>query len=87
MMKKWYVTLEKMETMLQMQLSIRNILQPTRISFYDIWLKSYGSNSGFHVFGDLDFDLWQKGLGAPAAYNFRDIIINGHVIYMQEIAQ
>ena len=31
----------------------RNILKPTR-SLYDFRLKSYGSNSGFRVFGDLD---------------------------------
>ena len=35
---------------------IRNILKPTR-SLYDFRLKSYGSNSGFRVFGDLDLDL------------------------------
>ena len=35
----------------------RNILKPTK-SLYDFRLKSYGSNSGFHVFGDLDLDLW-----------------------------
>ena len=32
--------------------STRNILKPTR-SLYDFRLKSYGSNSGFHVFADL----------------------------------
>ena len=26
-------------------------------SFYDFQFKSYGSNSGFRVFGDLDLDL------------------------------
>ena len=31
----------------------RNILKPTR-SLYDFRFKSYGSNSGFRVFGDLD---------------------------------
>ena len=31
----------------------RNNMQPTR-SLYDIQLKSYGSNSDFHVFNDLD---------------------------------
>ena len=35
----------------------RNILKPTR-SLYDFPFKSYGSNSGFRVFGDLDLDLW-----------------------------
>ena len=35
----------------------RNILKPT-ISLYDFRFKSYGSNSGFRVFGDLDLDLW-----------------------------
>ena len=35
----------------------RNILKPTR-SLYDFRFKSYGSNSGFRVFGDLDLDLW-----------------------------
>ena len=33
----------------------RNILKPTR-SLYDFRFKSYGSNSGFRVFSDLD--LW-----------------------------
>ena len=33
----------------------RNILKPTK-SIYDFRFKSYGSNSGFRVFGDLD--LW-----------------------------
>ena len=33
----------------------RNILKPTR-SLYDFRFRSYGSNSGFRVFGDLD--LW-----------------------------
>ena len=33
----------------------RNILKPTR-SLYDFRFKSYGSNGGFRVFGDLD--LW-----------------------------
>ena len=31
----------------------RNIVKLTR-SLYDFWFKSYGSNSGFRVFGDLD---------------------------------
>ena len=35
----------------------RNILKPTR-SLYDFRFRSYGSNSGFRVFGDLDLDLW-----------------------------
>ena len=34
----------------------RNILKPTR-SLYDFRFRSYGSNSGFRVFGDLDLDL------------------------------
>ena len=34
----------------------RNIVKPTR-SLYDVRFKSYGSNSGFRVFGDLDLDL------------------------------
>ena len=34
----------------------RNILKPTR-SLYDFRFISYGSNSGFRVFGDLDLDL------------------------------
>ena len=34
----------------------RNILKPT-ISLYDFRFKSYGSNRGFRVFGDLDLDL------------------------------
>ena len=36
--------------------SDRNILKPTK-SLYDFRFKSYGSNSGFRVFGDLDLDL------------------------------
>ena len=32
----------------------RKILKPTR-SLYGFRLKNYGSKSGFHVFGDLDF--------------------------------
>ena len=40
--------------------SIRNILKPTR-SLYVFRLKSYGSNSGIHNFGDLDLDL-DRGL-------------------------
>ena len=35
----------------------RNILKTTR-SLYDFRFKSYGSNSGIRVFGDLDLDLW-----------------------------
>ena len=38
-------------------ISIRNILNPTR-SVYVFRFKCYGSNSGFHVFGSLDLDLW-----------------------------
>ena len=34
----------------------RNI-KPTK-SLYDFRFKSYGSNSGFRVFSDLDLDLW-----------------------------
>ena len=34
----------------------RNILKTTR-SLYDFQFKSYGSNSGFRVFSDLDLDL------------------------------
>ena len=33
-----------------------NILKLTK-SLYDFRFKSYGSNSGFHVFGDLDIDI------------------------------
>ena len=33
-----------------------NILQTTR-SLYDFRFKSYGLNSGFNVFDDLDIDL------------------------------
>ena len=32
-----------------------NILKSTK-SLYDFRFKSYGSNSGFHVFGDLGLD-------------------------------
>ena len=35
----------------------RNILKSTR-SLYEFRFKSYGSNSGFRVFSDLDLDLW-----------------------------
>ena len=34
----------------------RNTLKPTR-NLYDFRFKSYGSNSGFRVFGDLNLDL------------------------------
>ena len=34
----------------------KDILKPTR-SLYDFRFRSYGSNSGFRVFGDLDLDL------------------------------
>ena len=33
-----------------------NILQPTK-GLYDFWFKSYRSNSGFNIFGDLDIDI------------------------------
>ena len=36
----------------------RNIVKPTRSRLYDFRFKSYGSNSGFRVFGDLYLDLW-----------------------------
>ena len=36
--------------------SDRNIVKSTR-SLYDFRFKSYGSNSGFRVFGHLDLDL------------------------------
>ena len=36
----------------------RNILKPTR-NLYEFRFKSYGSNSGFRVFSDLDLDLWR----------------------------
>ena len=36
---------------------IRNIVKPAR-SLYDFRFKSYGSNSDFRIFGDLDLDLW-----------------------------
>ena len=32
-------------------------MKPSK-SLYNIRFKSYGSNSDFHVFGDLDLDLW-----------------------------
>ena len=44
-------------TILLIDILTRNILKPTR-SLYDFRFKSYGSNSGFRVFGDLDLDLW-----------------------------
>ena len=37
-------------------ISIRNSLKPTR-SLYDFRFKSYGSNCGFHDFGDLNLDI------------------------------
>ena len=43
-------------TTLLIDILTRNILKPTR-SLYDFRFKSYGSNSGFRVFGDLDLDL------------------------------
>ena len=42
-------------TTLLIGIMTRNILKPTR-SLYDFRFKSYGSNSGFRVFSDLD--LW-----------------------------
>ena len=44
-------------TTLLIDILTRNILKPTR-SLYDFRFRSYGSNSGFRVFGDLDLDLW-----------------------------
>ena len=44
-------------TTLLIDILTRNILKPTR-SLYDFRFKSYGSNSGFRVFGDIDLDLW-----------------------------
>ena len=43
-------------TTLLIRILTRNILKLTR-SLYDFRFKSYGSNSGFRVFGDLDLDL------------------------------
>ena len=44
-------------TTLLIDILTRNILKPTR-SLYDFRFRSYGSNSGFRVFDDLDLDLW-----------------------------
>ena len=44
-------------TTLLIDILTRNILKPTR-SLYDFRFRSYGSNSGFRVFGDIDLDLW-----------------------------
>ena len=44
-------------TTLLIDILTRNILKPTR-SLYDFRFRSYGSHSGFRVFGDLDLDLW-----------------------------
>ena len=41
---------------LRIDILTRNILKPTR-SLYDFRFRSYGSNSVFRVFGDLDLDL------------------------------
>ena len=43
-------------TTLLIDILTRNILKPTR-SLYDFRFRSYGSHSGFRVFGDLDLDL------------------------------
>ena len=47
----------KMGTATHFDILTRNILKPTR-SLYDFRFRSYGSNSGFRVFGDLELDLW-----------------------------
>ena len=39
-----------------LDISIRNNLKPTR-SLCDFRFKSYGSNCGFHDFGDIDLDI------------------------------
>ena len=44
-------------TTLLIDILTRNILKPTR-SLYNFRFRSYGSNIGFRVFGDLDLDLW-----------------------------
>ena len=46
-------TLRHGDSTLLIDILTRNILKPTR-SLYDFRFKSYGSNSGFRVFGDLD---------------------------------
>ena len=55
----------------------RNILKPTR-SLYDFRFKSYGSNSGFRVFGDLD--LW------PMFYFFVTRIAHAVLEYPCEVS-
>ena len=44
------------DSLLLIGILTRNILKLTR-SLYDFRFKSYGSNSGFRVFGDPDLDL------------------------------
>ena len=56
----------------------RNILKLTR-SLYDFPFKSYGSNSGFRVFGDLDLDLW------PMFYLFVTLIAHDALEYPCEV--
>ena len=57
----------------------RNILKLTR-SLYDFRFKSYGSNSGFRVFGDLDLDLW------PMFYLFVTLIAHDVLEYPCEVS-
>ena len=40
-----------------------NILQPTK-NVYNIQLKGYGSNSGFHVVGDIDLEILYSAISA-----------------------
>ena len=49
----FYLTSCDAKTLRLIGILTRNILKPTR-SLYDFRFKSYGSNSGFCVFGDLD---------------------------------
>ena len=56
-----------------------NILKPTRI-LYDFRFKSYGSNGGFRVFGDLDLDLW------PMFHFFVTRIAHGVLEYPCEVS-
>ena len=52
----FYLTSRDAKTLRLICILTRNILKLTR-SLYDFPFKSYGSNSGFRVFGDLDLDL------------------------------
>ena len=64
-------------TTLLIDILTRNILKPTR-SLYDFRFRSYGSHSGFRVFGDLD--LW------PMFFFFVTRIAHGVLEYPCEVS-